>query len=684
MKIRKEIVFFLMSLFILTRYCQSVRAEEFTCETNGLDVMFVMDYSGSMRTNDPENIAREMVKAFVDTVHSANIRVGFVAYNDQILSSTSPLTIRTPKERLVLKELIDKEAYFGNTDIGLGLSYGRELMGKETKRKQAIVLISDGESDLQGSCTGRDLAVSQAEMQEITQTCMEEGIPIYTIAFGSYDGNKDTLADISEKTSAAMYTAEVPDRLMEILCGIVNTSLDFRIQKITDSVYASGTQTICVGLEEKYLDELDALLISPQSIGDVHLFYGNREIETTNLNHYVVGKITEVKNEIEELTVRVKTKNHQDLQLYLVSYRALLPVFNVNTSCGKNEELNYAFYFKDKTGNIVKDDSFYQNFSNRIFLNDRKEDLTDGHREQALTTELVGGYIQGKETVKHSGIFFLHAYLEDSMGSAVFAPVQITIENRIPVGKLPQQGRCTILSGEKQYVLTDYFSDPDGDNLVYSLKELSDNTGNSGTKSLQAELSDGVLRIKPVKSGKGMIELEITDGEAAFTYTYEAEVIPLWKAYWWVIVFLAVLCAAIFWKLNHKAKPELKQLVADTRKNQFCGRLDAYFTVQPETEEEIPPLSFSMVQFIDNKLSLDLLFKEYPETIEALELDSIYLVADEERRMVLYHGSKSSVMIGNSIACKEIQYSVSFGDVIYITSPDRAYDLEIHYIAVIQ
>ena len=106
--------------------------------------------------------------------------------------------------------------------------------------------------------------------------------------------------------------------------------------------------------------------------------------------------------------------------------------------------------------------------------------------------------------------------------------------------------------------------------------------------------------------------------------------------------------------------------------------------MQPETEEEILPLSFSMIQFTDNKLSLDLLFKAYPEAIDALELDAIYLVADEERRMVLYHASKSSVMIGNSIACREIQYSVSFGNVIYITSPDKRYDLELHYIAVIQ
>ena len=79
-----------------------------------------------------------------------------------------------------------------------------------------------------------------------------------------------------------------------------------------------------------------------------------------------------------------------------------------------------------------------------------------------------------------------------------------------------------------------------------------------------------------------------------------------------------------------------------------------------------------------------MLLEEYPEAVSALELNEIYLVADADRRMVLYHTSKSSVMLGNSIACKQIQYSVSFGDVIYITSLDGSYELEIHYIAVIQ
>ena len=62
-----------------------------------------------------------MVKAFIDTVHSADIRIGFVAYNDRLLSTTSPISVGTNEERQVLRQLIDAHGYSGNTDIGLGL-----------------------------------------------------------------------------------------------------------------------------------------------------------------------------------------------------------------------------------------------------------------------------------------------------------------------------------------------------------------------------------------------------------------------------------------------------------------------------------------------------------------------------------------------------------------------------------
>lgn len=653
---------------------QNTWAEEYVSVKSGLDVIFVMDYSGSMKSNDPDAIAQGMVKAFIDTVHATDIHVGFVAYNDQLLAATQPLPVKTNEERQTLKTLIDKSGYSGNTDIGLGLRYAYDLIRQNSDRKKAIILISDGESDLKGSSTGRVLENALQDVEYVTSECKKEAIPVYSIAFGEYDGNVKSLEKISGQTGGEMYTVKKPETLIQVLYGIFENNMDYRIEKITDGIYAAGRQDILVKLDEPYVDEVDVLLISPQTIGSVEVIYGEKEAETILLKNYAVAKLENIDEQIKELVVRTETVKNQELQVYLIAYRNLTPVLLTEPLVDKNSSLTYQVYFKDKNETIITDEAFYHHFFYTFALSKKGE-------KETLEAEIQNGRICGEVILNHTGTYFLEGRLDDHMGKVVFPTIEIQVQNRCPEGELPVNERYTILTKEQMFPLDEYFSDPDGDNLTYALKE---SLGNTEKKPLQAELNDGILRIKPVKSGKGIVELNVTDGEAIFTYIYEAEVIPLWKVYWWVIVLLVVLCAVLFWKFKHKAKPELKQLVADTRKNQFCGRLDAYFTVQPETEEEILPLSFSMIQFTDNKLSLDLLFKAYPEAIEALELDAIYLVADEERRMVLYHNSKSSVMIGNAIACKEIQYSVSFGDVIYITSPDKHYDLELHYIAVIQ
>lgn len=179
-------------------------------DKKGLDVIFVMDYSGSMKTNDPEQTAQGMVKALIDTVHSADIRFGFVAYNDRLLSTTSLISVGTNEERQVLRQLIDAPGYSGNTDIGLGLRNAHELISQETNRKKAIVLISDGESDLKGSQTGRRLEQSLQDEEYVAQKCEEQGIPIYSIAFGKYDGNTANLELLSKRTQGQMYFVNEP------------------------------------------------------------------------------------------------------------------------------------------------------------------------------------------------------------------------------------------------------------------------------------------------------------------------------------------------------------------------------------------------------------------------------------------------------------------------------------------
>ena len=65
-KIIKSLVVAICSILLITPISIIAHAEEYASEKNGLDVIFVMDYSGSMKSNDSEHIAQAMVKAFID------------------------------------------------------------------------------------------------------------------------------------------------------------------------------------------------------------------------------------------------------------------------------------------------------------------------------------------------------------------------------------------------------------------------------------------------------------------------------------------------------------------------------------------------------------------------------------------------------------------------------------------
>lgn len=673
-KIIQSLVATVCSILLMTPISIKAHAEEYAIDKTGLDVIFVMDYSGSMIINDSEHIAQAMVKAFIDTVHSADIRIGFVSYNDRILSSASPVPVETVIQRDRLKQLIDGVGYSGNTDIGLGLRYAEELIGQEKERKKAIILISDGESDLKGSETGRSLQNSEVDIDYALEQCREQNIPIYTIAFGTYDGDVQSLSELSEQTGAQNYTVKTPENLIEILYGIFTTNMNYSIQEITTGIYSQGRQNIRVRLDGEYLDELDVLMISPQEIGNTSILYGHQQIEPVNLNNYAVAKITDVDSHINELTIQTETLKEQELRIYLVSYRDLTPVLSVAPTVEKNSQLLYKVYFKDKNNTIVSDDKFYGNFNCELSLN--YDDTQDGE-PQTLQVDVRDGVLTGETVLTRTGMYYINGRLDDSMGSCIFGPVTVESRNVKPSGGLPEQESFAIFGKEKNYVLDEYFKDSNGDSLTYTLPE-------SDGLCVTAEISDGVLSVKARKSGAQTLQLLVSDGEEEMLYSWSITVPPIWRTYWWAILLFCAAVVEALWKIFYKPKPELQQIAERKAGNRFAGKLDAYVTAQPENAEEIVPLTFPMYKIKDSRVCLGNLMKEYPELSEHLGLENIFLIADEERRMILYHSTCSTVMLGGSIVCRQLQYSVQFGDVLYITSPDGTYELELHYIAVIQ
>lgn len=648
-------------------------AEEIVPEKEQLDIIFVIDSSGSMKTNDPSRIALDMVQAFIDTMQTQGIRIGYVAYNDDILSFAAPETIETTAKREKLKGEIASITYSGDTDIGLGVSRACELLSTEDTTHKIMVLISDGETDLPAGSL-RTVEQSDRELEYCADQCRENGIPIYTIAFGQYDGNKTLLEQTAQATQAESYSAQKPEDLMEILYGIFQNNLFYRIQQFSNGTYAGGSQQITCVLDAMYLDEIDILLISSGTVGETTAQYGDTELTLTNLSHYAVGKIENQQNRApaKELLIHTSTDEGQDLQVYVISYRGFLPVMNIEPQAGRNQDLEYQISFKDTDGENITDAGFYRSFSWDLRCTDSENMQRDARIDKA---QVQGEILTGSIRFMHSGIYTLEGILSDGYGSYVY-PIRVEVSNAMPAGSIPEESY--ILTGHTlMYHLDDYFSDADGDELVYSILD--------GQKDdIQIQLDGDQLTLSPQGPGKHTVTIQISDGEDMLQYTYRLEVLAWWQAYGWAIAIALIMLAIVIWKITHKPKPELEQLTEQKKRYHFSGKLNAYFLRQPEDEEEIPPLTFQMNRVKDNRVSMGDLFGDYPKQVEALQLNSIFLIADENRSMVLYHTSKSDVMVGSSIACRQIQYGIHYGDVIYITSQDGGYDLELHFIAVFQ
>lgn len=660
-----RILFFCVVLSLL--FPKTAYAEEIVPKKEIMDIVFVVDCSGSMKTNDPSKMGLSMVQAFIDTVQAENIRVGYVAYNDGILAFSAPESIDTSEKRELLKEEIGAIAYGGDTDIGMGISYAYGLLTTEENARKIMVLISDGENDLPRS-SERTKEQSDLELEQCVHQCKEENIQIYTVAFGQYDGSQESLGEIAAQTGAECYSARGPEELIEVLYGILQGSLSYKIQQFSSGTYAGGSQEIKCVLDAPYLDEINILLLSSKPVGETTVRYGTEEIPLISLSHYAVGKIEDAETDAagKELIIRSETGDGQDLKVYIISYRELTPVLQLAANVGKNQELEYQVYFRDKDDNIINDAGFYKSFSWELSCDDR--DMT---QEMADVSE---GVLKGKVHFSHSGTYVLSGTLSDEFGSFSFS-AQVEITNTIPTGSIPEDTH-TLLDREWTLCLDDYFMDADNDMLTYSLTDTQE--------GVSVRLEKNRLTISPQSTGMYTVTIQISDGESVMQYAHRVKVIPLWQAYWWVLVLITMVVVIALWKLLHTPKPELERLTEEKGQNHFCGKLDAYFVQQPEGEEEIPPLSFQMNKVKDGRVSLGALFGTYPEQAKALQLNDIFLIADENHSMILYHRSKAGVMVGNTIACMQIQYSINFGDIIYITSPEGNYDLEIHYVAVFQ
>ena len=183
-------------------------------------VVLATDHSGSMRATDVAPDRLSAVKTAADRFLAEvpdRVRVGGVAFDHRTTVLAAPDTDRVP-----LRNAIDGLQATGGTATGEALASSLDLVRRGTQQGEqppaAIVLISDGEST-----HGR-------EPLPVAQEAADLGIPIYTVALGTPDGqlvgsdgvsrpvppDTATLAQIAEVSGGRAFTADDTEGLSAV------------------------------------------------------------------------------------------------------------------------------------------------------------------------------------------------------------------------------------------------------------------------------------------------------------------------------------------------------------------------------------------------------------------------------------------------------------------------------------
>ncbi|HEX2046590.1 MAG TPA: VWA domain-containing protein [Acidimicrobiales bacterium] len=161
-----------------------------------VDVMLVLDSSGSMSTNDPRGLRKEASKRFVDGLIEGD-RAGVVDFD-----SFARLYQGLTGDFAAVKAAIDRVDASGGTNIGAGVSLANNqlITNGDPAHLKAEILLTDGDGSYSSS---------------LTQQAIDNDITIFTIGLGT-GVNATLLKGIAEATGGQYFPVAQAGDLPEV------------------------------------------------------------------------------------------------------------------------------------------------------------------------------------------------------------------------------------------------------------------------------------------------------------------------------------------------------------------------------------------------------------------------------------------------------------------------------------
>ena len=218
-KILAVFISFSFTLFLAVFFPNTKLAAE-TYSLPPMDVIILVDVSGSMRFTDPDRVVLWALADFIDKLSPEGSRVGIIGFNGHI-QHRIPFNFTDSERKAWLRDELSRFVYAGYTDIGHAFMYAIDMIEDVTElNNPMIVFTSDGYIQISRLNPRRTAQMSFADI-EAALDALDGLVPVYTIGMHNPDGIDVPLLEMIALRSGGLskftYDAgELPGILAEI------------------------------------------------------------------------------------------------------------------------------------------------------------------------------------------------------------------------------------------------------------------------------------------------------------------------------------------------------------------------------------------------------------------------------------------------------------------------------------
>lgn len=269
MKTKRIPIYVRLGLLIAILIAMSTAMVSAENKQQGMDVVLVIDTSGSMKESDKDRIAIEAAKLFIDMMETKDSRVGVIGFSDKITAEIPMTSIETPEDKDDIKKAIDQLVYADDTDIGLAMTKGADLI-KDLDSNRMILLFTDGKIDFTGDDQLRTKEQSEKDVWKIAGEASGK-FPIYTIGLNSDSSvDEELIQGIADQTEAKSYMVDsainLPDIFNEIFADFINSNI---INLGTVETNGIDYSEIPVTIPNESIMEANIIMLSSDLLEDI-------------------------------------------------------------------------------------------------------------------------------------------------------------------------------------------------------------------------------------------------------------------------------------------------------------------------------------------------------------------------------------------------------------------------------